>query len=439
MAPAAARRASRSSPVARDRPATDVGGWGLHLVQRSPTAGAYEGRPTSGSRSIADAHEGPASDGPSGALDLSRGRRRTRCARILNPPFRLARHGRRSHPPPARRRRRRRCGPARAAQHPGPGCRPAHAPRRRVRRRGRPAGPRGRPRPGRGGPHGRRARGARPRRRAHAEPLDRRRTHQRDRRPVRRSHPGPDPGARRPSGSRRSPPTTAARACSSRAARARCTPRSPASPTTPTCSRRILAAAKLDAPARQAGVTAPWKAAKAREWDRMSLDDWMRGEVPSEKGRAIFTSACQSIWGADPSELSLLYVLQYVAAAGNAKNAGPFLRLITTGGGAQESRFVGGSQPISEKVADPPWQARRPRGPRARGRAERRRRAHRGRRRDGRSAPRDPRRAAGARLAAGLLAGAAQGQGEAARSAHPGHADQGRPRSTIARSGARRG
>jgi monoamine oxidase len=78
----------------------------------------------------------------------------------------------------------------------------------------------------------------------------------------------------------------------------------------------------------------------------------MRGEVPSEKGRAIFTAACQSIWGVDPDELSLLYALQYVAAAGNAKSAGSFLRLITTGGGAQERRFVGGSQAISEKVAD---------------------------------------------------------------------------------------
>jgi monoamine oxidase len=84
----------------------------------------------------------------------------------------------------------------------------------------------------------------------------------------------------------------------------------------------------------------------------MTLDDWMRGEVPSEKGRAIFTSACQSIWGADPKELSLLYALQYVAAAGNEKSAGGFLRLVTAVGGAQESRFVGGSQVISEKVAD---------------------------------------------------------------------------------------
>jgi monoamine oxidase len=129
-------------------------------------------------------------------------------------------------------------------------------------------------------------------------------------------------------------------------------PAVPGLPDDPDVQQAIIASAKLDAPARQVGVAAPWKATKANEWDRMSLGEWMRSEVPSEKGRAIFTTACQSIWGADPDALSLLYVLQYVAAAGNAENPGSFLRLITTGGGAKERRFVGGSQVISEKVAD---------------------------------------------------------------------------------------
>jgi monoamine oxidase len=128
-------------------------------------------------------------------------------------------------------------------------------------------------------------------------------------------------------------------------------PAVPGLPNDPDVQQALLAAFKLDPLAKQAGVTAPWKAAKAREWDRITLDDWMRGEVPSDRGRAIFTAACQSIWGADPKELSLLYALQYTAAAGNAKSAGTFLRLITTGGGAQERRFVGGSQVISEKAA----------------------------------------------------------------------------------------
>ena len=54
--------------------------------RRSRTAGACtRARPTSGSRSSAERTKGPSGDGPSGALDLSRGSRSTRCDRILNP------------------------------------------------------------------------------------------------------------------------------------------------------------------------------------------------------------------------------------------------------------------------------------------------------------------------------------------------------------------
>ncbi len=128
-------------------------------------------------------------------------------------------------------------------------------------------------------------------------------------------------------------------------------PAVPGLPDDPDVQQAIVAAAKLDPLARQAGVSAPWQTGKAKAWDAMTLDDWLRAEVPSEKGRAIFTAACQSIWGADPRELSFLYALQYTAAAGDAKNAGSVLRLITATGGAQERRFVGGSQLVSEKVA----------------------------------------------------------------------------------------
>jgi monoamine oxidase len=126
----------------------------------------------------------------------------------------------------------------------------------------------------------------------------------------------------------------------------------PGLPDDPDIQQAILASTKLDAMAKQAGVSAPWKAKSARTWDAMTLDDWMRAEIPSARGQAVFISACQAIWGADPNQVSLLYALQYTAAAGNAHAAGSFIRLITTGGGAQESRFVGGSQLVSQKVAD---------------------------------------------------------------------------------------
>jgi monoamine oxidase len=68
--------------------------------------------------------------------------------------------------------------------------------------------------------------------------------------------------------------------------------------------------------------------------------------------RILLTAASEAIWGADPAQLSLLYALQYIAAAGDSKHAGSFARLILTGAGAQEQRFVGGSQLISERIAD---------------------------------------------------------------------------------------
>jgi monoamine oxidase len=47
----------------------------------------------------------------------------------------------------------------------------------------------------------------------------------------------------------------------------------------------------------------------------------------------------------------MLYVAAYVAGAGNAKTAGTIIKLIATGGGAQERRLVGGSVVVAEKVA----------------------------------------------------------------------------------------
>ncbi len=74
--------------------------------------------------------------------------------------------------------------------------------------------------------------------------------------------------------------------------------------------------------------------------------------MPTAAARAIFDAACEAVWGADPEQISLLYVLIYTAAAGNEKTPGSFLKLLTTKDGAQERRFTGGSQVISQRVAD---------------------------------------------------------------------------------------
>ena len=95
----------------------------------------------------------------------------------------------------------------------------------------------------------------------------------------------------------------------------------------------------------------PWKAKHAAQWDAMTFEDWKLANVPAGSGRDAIDIASRAIWGAEPSQLSLLYALWYTAQAGNEKKKGSFIRLISTGGGAQESRLVGGSQVVSQKVA----------------------------------------------------------------------------------------
>ncbi len=114
----------------------------------------------------------------------------------------------------------------------------------------------------------------------------------------------------------------------------------------------ILATLKaLDALVAQVPVNTPWTAAHAADWDQQTLETWLRANVSSPEVHALFGAAINAIWGAEPRDLSLLYALWYSRVAGNERTRGNFARLISTGGGAQESRFVGGSQLVSIRMA----------------------------------------------------------------------------------------
>src|SRR2546423_216481 len=113
----------------------------------------------------------------------------------------------------------------------------------------------------------------------------------------------------------------------------------------------VTALLKLDDLAKTVPVGAPWRAKRAAEWDRTSFAAWRDGALSTAGAKAVVDLASRALWGAEPSELSLLYVLFYVAAAGDARNPGSVVRLLSTAGGAQDSRFAGGSQRISVEVA----------------------------------------------------------------------------------------
>src|SRR5262249_28108789 len=114
----------------------------------------------------------------------------------------------------------------------------------------------------------------------------------------------------------------------------------------------VLAVTQLDQMATSVPVDQPWSANSADDWDRQTLDAWLRGHTTGNaEFLALASAATEAIFGAEPRELSLLYTLFYIAASGNEQNPGTFERNFNTAGGAQERRFVGGAQTIALGVA----------------------------------------------------------------------------------------
>ncbi len=114
----------------------------------------------------------------------------------------------------------------------------------------------------------------------------------------------------------------------------------------------IANVARLDQMSKQVPVNAPWDAVNAAEWEGYTLDRWIDENSRTSHFRQLVHSATRPIFGAEPREVSLLFVLFYIASSGNEKNPGTFERNFDTRNGGQQWRFVGGSQLVAIKMAD---------------------------------------------------------------------------------------
>jgi len=119
-----------------------------------------------------------------------------------------------------------------------------------------------------------------------------------------------------------------------------------------------LALVGLDRLCKQVPLEAPWTAARASAWDAMTFQTWMDhgdtaigypyGGSPSPfpglrtaGARKLLELAVESVFSAEPRDLSFLHALFYFHSAGSVES------LINTTGGAQQDRVVGGSQLLS--------------------------------------------------------------------------------------------
>jgi monoamine oxidase len=107
-----------------------------------------------------------------------------------------------------------------------------------------------------------------------------------------------------------------------------------------------MAQRKLGRMARFVAADAPWKSVHADHWDGQTLSSWLDRNVRTSGARELLRIATSVAWGAQPEEMSLLHVLFYISSAGS------FDAIFDTESGAQQDRFVGGSQRVALWLAE---------------------------------------------------------------------------------------
>jgi len=106
------------------------------------------------------------------------------------------------------------------------------------------------------------------------------------------------------------------------------------------------AAFRLDRMAKRVSTATPWAGRHAQAWDSLTFRTWMRRNLRTRPGRALMEGVIEAVWAAEPEDLSLLGVLFYIASADGMES------LVSTEGGAQQDRFVGGSQTLALRLAE---------------------------------------------------------------------------------------
>ena len=103
---------------------------------------------------------------------------------------------------------------------------------------------------------------------------------------------------------------------------------------------------RLNRLARRVPLHAPWEAPGAAKLDGKTLATWMRRNLATRPGRMLLELGAEAVWAAEPEDMSLLHALFYIHSAGSLE------LLFDTDGGAQQDRFVGGSQLVPIRMAE---------------------------------------------------------------------------------------
>lgn len=103
--------------------------------------------------------------------------------------------------------------------------------------------------------------------------------------------------------------------------------------------------ARFTALSSRVDLRRPWESPDAHDLDGQTFETWIRRTLRTPSGRAYFRIACEAVFSADSTDLSLLHALFYSHSGTDLET------LLATDAGAQQDRVVGGSIRIAEAMA----------------------------------------------------------------------------------------
>lgn len=102
---------------------------------------------------------------------------------------------------------------------------------------------------------------------------------------------------------------------------------------------------RFDRVCRTVPVGQPWNSPIADQLDAVSLEEWLRSVHAGASTRDLMAIMARVTWGAEPDAVSMLHAVRYV------KSAGGLNRMLDVEGGAQQNRFLAGTQQIAARMA----------------------------------------------------------------------------------------
>jgi len=104
---------------------------------------------------------------------------------------------------------------------------------------------------------------------------------------------------------------------------------------------------KMERLAKQVPLDEPWSTPKAKEWDRISLEEFVRKHSYTGSCYKVVRAGLETVYACEINEVSLLHALFYIRSGTNLNN------LLSIQDGAQQHRIKGGMQTLAERIAEP--------------------------------------------------------------------------------------